>query len=52
MAPFFTQEIINRFLSKLPKLNDIRILTNDDENGPLQDSLVSFVESASDIRLE
>ena len=49
MAPFFTQEIINRFLSKLPKLNDIRILTNDDENGPLQDSLVSFVESASDI---
>jgi hypothetical protein len=49
MAPFFTPEIISRFLSGLPSLSGNRILTNEDENGELQDSLVSVIENVSDI---
>jgi hypothetical protein len=49
MAPFFSLDIINRFLSGLPHLNDIHILTNEELNGQLQNHLPSIISDASEI---
>jgi len=39
-------DIINRFLSGLPHLNDIHILTNEELNGQLQNHLPSIISIA------
>ena len=49
MAPFFTVDIIRTFLSQLPRLPDLRIETNEYEDGALEESLPQIIEEASDI---
>lgn len=49
MAPFFTREIIDRFLFEFRKYSGLEILTNEDDHERLQPILPIIIENASEI---
>jgi hypothetical protein len=49
MAPFFTREIIDRFLIEFRKYRGLEILTNEDDHERLQPILPLIIENASEI---
>jgi hypothetical protein len=49
MAPFFTREIIDRFLFEFRKYSGLEILTNEDDHERLQPILPIIMENASEI---